>query len=157
MMELQEGVFKVDPYEFPRVLDVWEASVRATHDFVTEADIQFFRPLVAEALPAIQDLFCIRDCAGRLGGFTAVVEGKVEMLFLHPEIRGQGGGKRLLNYAISTLGATEVDVNEQNSQALGFYQHMGFEVIGRSERDSTGKPYPILHMRLKAQLAQNNE
>jgi hypothetical protein len=41
-----------------------------------------------------------------------------------------------------------VDVNEQNEQALGFYLRMGFEVEGRSELDSTGKPFPLLHMRL---------
>ena len=43
----------------------------------------------------------------------------------------------------------KVDVNEQNPQALGFYQHYGFEVIDRSPLDGSGKPYPILHMALK--------
>jgi hypothetical protein len=33
-------------------------------------------------------------------------------------------------------------------QALGFYLRLGFEVVGRSELDSNGKPYPLLHMRL---------
>jgi putative acetyltransferase len=27
---------------------------------------------------------------------------------------------------------------------------MGFEIVGRSERDGMGKPYPLLHMRLNA-------
>ncbi|TMD66902.1 MAG: GNAT family N-acetyltransferase [Chloroflexi bacterium] len=48
----------------------------------------------------------------------------------------------------SERGATTVDVNEQNDQALGFYLRMGFVVVGRSELDSNGKPYPLLHMRL---------
>lgn len=43
-----------------------------------------------------------------------------------------------------------MDVNEQNAQARGFYEHEGFEVIGRSETDEQGEPFPILHMRLKA-------
>ncbi len=148
-MTLQDGVFKVAPEDFPQVVDVWEASVRATHDFVAERDLQVFRPMVAAALPAIEQLACLRDQTGWLMGFIAVVEGKVEMLFLHPNSRGQGGGKRLLEYALHEFGAVELDVNEQNPQALGFYQRMGFEVVGRSELDGTGKPYPILHMRLR--------
>ncbi len=39
-------------------------------------------------------------------------------------------------------------VDEQNEQAVGFYLKMGFEVAGRSELDSTGKPFPLLHMAL---------
>ncbi len=58
------------------------------------------------------------------------------------------GSKRLLRYAINELNAEYLDVNEQNPKALGFYLHEGFEVIGRSETDGLGQPYPLLHMRL---------
>ena len=43
----------------------------------------------------------------------------------------------------------KVDVNEQNTQALHFYQNRGFEVIARDAIDGQGKAYPILHMQLK--------
>lgn len=146
-MPLQDDIFPVLPEDFPRVVEVWEASVRATHHFVAESDIEIFRPLVLAELPNIT-LACIRDTEDRVVGFTAVAEGKVEMLFIHPAWRGQAVGRRLLSYAIDSLNATELDVNEQNDQALGFYLRMGFEVIGRSELDGMGKPYPLLHMRL---------
>ena len=71
------------------------------------------------------------------------------MLFIHPGFRGKSIGKTLLDYSINILGVTKVDVNEQNEQAVGFYKHCNFKTIGRSELDSTGKPYPILHMELK--------
>ena len=145
---LQPGVFPVQAEDFPRIVEVWEASVRATHDFVSEADIEVFRPLVREALPQIPQLACLREETGRAAGFIAVADGKVEMLFIHPAWRGQGGGRRLLRHAVASFGATTLDVNEQNEQAAGFYLHMGFEVIGRSEVDGLGKPYPLLHMRL---------
>ena len=45
-------------------------------------------------------------------------------------------------------GVTQVDVNEQNVLAASFYLHRGFEVIGRSETDEAGRPYPLLHLRL---------
>lgn len=130
---------------------MWEASVRATHDFVSEADIALFRPLVSEAL-ASETLAaaCVRDAAGAVSGFIGVADGKVEMLFIAPDGRGQGAGRALLTYAIEQWDAHTLDVNEQNPQAVGFYQRMGFEIVGRSERDGMGKPYPLLHMRLKA-------
>src|SRR6266576_3061332 len=31
---------------------------------------------------------------------------------------------------------------------MGFYMRMGFEVVGRCELDSNGKPYSLLNMRL---------
>lgn len=42
--------------------------------------------------------------------------------------------------------ATSVDVNEQNPQAIGFYEHHGFRTVSRTTHDPSGKPYPILHM-----------
>ena len=148
-MPLQGGVFAVASAEYPCVVDVWEASVRATHHFITGADISIFRPLVLEALPHLDALLCVRGDDGQVAGFIGVAERKVEMLFIDPAWRGQGGGKRLLQYAVTTLGATELDVNEQNEQAVGFYRRMGFDVVGRSERDGMGKPYPLLHMRAR--------
>jgi putative acetyltransferase len=155
-VQLQAGLFSVDPQDFPRLVEVWEASVRATHHFVSEADIQFFRPLVRAGLPGMDQLACVRDTSGQVAGFVAVSHRKVEMLFIHPGARGQGAGRRLLDHAISTFGATQLDVNEQNEQALGFYLHMGFEVAGRSELDGTGKPYPLLHLCLAGPARGNS-
>ena len=151
-IQLQEGVSPVGPDDFTRVVEVWEASVRATHTFATEADIEVIRPLVRDSLPDVPHLLCVRDSAGQVAGFIGVEDGKVEMLFIHPAWRGQGIGRRLLSYAVTTLGATELDVNEQNPQAIGFYLRMGFEVVGRSAVDSIGKPYPLLHMRVRRAL-----
>ncbi|MEE4245289.1 MAG: GNAT family N-acetyltransferase [Kangiellaceae bacterium] len=63
------------------------------------------------------------------------------MLFLLDRVRGQGIGKTLLNYAVEKLGATKVDVNEQNPQAVEFYKYMGFKVDSRSPLDEMGKPF----------------
>lgn len=148
-MQPQEGIIPASIDDFPRMVEVWEASVRATHLFLTEADIQFFKPLVPDALVQVQTLVCVRDADGQVVGFIGVDGVEVAMLFIHPDWRGQGIGRRLMEYAVNTLGATEVDVNEQNEQAVGFYRRLGFEVVGRSPLDNEGKPYPILHMRLR--------
>jgi putative acetyltransferase len=44
-------------------------------------------------------------------------------------------------------GDLTVDVNEQNPAARGFYEALGFVVVGRSPLDDGGRPFPILHMR----------
>lgn len=155
-MHLKEGIFPVHTADVPRVVEVWEASVRATHHFVSEADIQIFKPLVRDAVSHMQQLACVRDSHDQVAGFIAVAHSKVEMLFLHPAARGQGAGRRLLNYAIAEFAATTVDVNEQNQQAVDFYLRMGCEVVGRSERDGMGKPYPLLHLRLAGAAAVVN-
>jgi putative acetyltransferase len=148
-VQLQEGVSTVGPDDYARVVEVWEASVRATHTFVTEADIEVIRPLVLDSLPNVPHLLCVRERTGQVAGFIGVEGETVEMLFVHPASRGHGIGRRLLSHAVTTLGADKLDVNEQNPQAIGFYLRMGFEVAGRSAVDSIGKPYPLLHMRLR--------
>jgi putative acetyltransferase len=142
------SVSPVQAEDFPRVLKVWEASVRATHDFISEADIQFFKPLVRDVLPQMPVLTCVRDQQGQVVGFLGLEAEKIEMLFIDPQWRGQGIGRNLLRQAIEVHGARTLDVNEQNAQAVGFYLNLGFEVVGRSETDGTGKPFPLLHLRL---------
>ena len=75
------------------------------------------------------------------------------MLFIAPDSRGRGIGKALVSYAVAIMGAQELDVNEQNPQALGFYQRMGFQVVGRSALDGQGNPFPLLHMKITATSA----
>ncbi|KYG71610.1 putative acetyltransferase [Roseivirga ehrenbergii] len=144
--------FKIDfveKHEFPAIVDVWEASVRATHHFLKVEDILYFKPLILNEYLKAVDLRCVRDSDKNIIGFLGVAEQNIEMLFIHPDARGKGIGKSLTEYAIKVLCCIKVDVNEDNEQAVGFYQNMGFKVIGRSELDGTGKPYPLLHMALK--------
>ncbi|MBK1791272.1 GNAT family N-acetyltransferase [Persicirhabdus sediminis] len=141
-------VENVLPEDYEEMLHVWENSVRATHGFITEEDIEFFKPIIIEqAFPAVT-LRCVKNDSGSIMGFLVVHDAKVEMLFILNEARGKGIGKNLLQYAIDQLGVTKVDVNEQNPLAVGFYEHMGFKVVSRSPLDDMGKPFPILHMTL---------
>ena len=117
-MRVQAWISKVRADDLPRVVEVWEAAVRATHHFLSESDIQFFKPLIPEAISQAAELVCVRDGSGQVAGFLGVEDDKVEMLFVHPTWRGQGLGGRLLRYAVEVLGARLVDVNEQNGQAL---------------------------------------
>jgi len=126
-----------------------EASVRATHHFLKEEDIEYFKPLILNTYLDAVELRCIRDNNEKIIGFLGVADQNLEMLFIHPEYRGKRIGKILLDYSIDQLDVTKVDINEQNEQAVGFYKHCGFKTIKRSEMDASGKLYPTLHMELK--------
>lgn len=52
----------------------------------------------------------------------------------------------LVRHGISLHPKMTTDVNEQNSQAVGFYERMGFRRAGRSEVDGEGRPYPLIHL-----------
>lgn len=55
----------------------------------------------------------------------------------------------LLLYGIKNYGINTLTVNEDNLQAKGFYEHMGFKVYQRNELDDQKNPYPVLYMRLE--------
>ncbi|WP_417797708.1 acetyltransferase [Terasakiella pusilla] len=138
--------------DYLTLIDIWERSVRATHDFLSERDIEELRPLILGSYFDAVELTSAVTATGRIVGFCGVQGGNIEMLFIDPDARGQGVGRLLVQRATTTQGATKVDVNEQNPQALGFYEHLGFEVVGRSPLDGQGKPYPLLHMVLRVGL-----
>jgi putative acetyltransferase len=135
--------------DYPELVRIWEASVRATHDFLPDSYIVLLKDLVLTRYLDAVMLICTKDARQRITGFAGVAAGKVEMLFIDPQYRGQGLGRQLLRYAVECMNADELEVNEQNPQALGFYLKQGFEVIGRTEHDGLGKPYPLLRMRLR--------
>lgn len=130
-----------------QLLAVWEDSVRATHTFLTEADIAAIKAYVPEALMAVPRLTVVEE-AGVPCGFMGIADDRLEMLFLAPQARGKGIGKSLLTFAIKEAGVRHLTVNEQNPQAVGFYEHMGFQVVKRTATDEQGQPFPLLYMSL---------
>jgi len=140
--------FSATEKEFAAITEVWEASVRATHDFLDEEYLQFIKTNLPTYLRAVS-LYAMRNSEGELIAFIGIYDRVIEMLFIHPSARGKGFGKKLIHFAYRYYKTDKVDVNEQNTQAVIFYEKMGFEVIGRDQLDNAGKPYPILHMQLK--------
>jgi putative acetyltransferase len=138
--------------EHAALVMLWERSVRATHDFLAEADIVFLRPLVAEYFAgSATDIWLLTDEESVPIGFLGLASGSIAALFMDPAHRGQGAGRRLISHAQELCGgALTVDVNEQNVDARGFYEALGFAVVGRSSVDDMGLPFPILHMRREA-------
>lgn len=129
------------------LVDVWERSVRATHTFLSEQEILAIREFVPQALSGVEKLVVALEGGVPLG-FMGAEAGRLEMLFLAPEARGRGLGRLLLEEAIARYGVEALTVNEQNPQAVGFYEHLGFRTYRRTELDEEGRPYPLLYMKL---------
>jgi len=140
---------KVEQKDYKELIEVWESSVRATHHFLKEEDLQELKPLILNQYFDAVELKCVKDDKSEIVGFSGVLDGNLEMLFISAKSRFIGLGSLLVHHAINNQQVNKVDVNEQNKEALGFYEHMGFHVVGRSELDGQGKPYPLLHLILK--------
>lgn len=128
------------------ILEIWEASVRASHCFLTEEDIGSLYPQAEEAVQQIETL-CVMQDGPRPVGFMGVQERKIEMLFLHPDYFRKGLGKIFVELAFRDLNVEYVDVNEQNPDAVKFYERMGFRTFHRDATDDQGNPFPILRMK----------
>ena len=115
--------FDRTPELIERLVVVWERSVRATHEFLSEAEIAEIKPFVPQAIAGVETLV-VAERDDEPVGFMGVQDGRLEMLL------------------------TELTVNEQNPQAVGFYEHLGFKTYRRTELDEEGRPYPLLYMRL---------
>ncbi|HEK0777202.1 TPA: acetyltransferase [Proteus mirabilis] len=131
--------------EAPEIIQIWKNSVDATHDFLTADDRQEIEKEVIGFFSETPVWVATNqeDCPL---GFMFLHDGHLEALFIDASARGLGIGKQLISHALTLHPNLSVDVNEQNQQAVGFYQHMGFQISGRSELDNQGRAYPLLHL-----------
>ncbi len=141
-------VIERTPLLLQQLLEIWEKSVKVTHLFLSDGEIQNIKKYVPQALGGIPHLIVGENENAVPIAFMGIDEQKLEMLFIAVEERGKGLGKKLLRYGIENFEVNELTVNEQNPLAKGFYEHMGFQVYKRTDSDEQGNPYPLLYMKL---------
>lgn len=129
------------------LLNVWESSVKATHLFLSDKEINEIKEYVPRALENAENLVVAENGSVPIA-FMGTENGRLEMLFVSPMQIGRGIGKELVQYGIKNYGIFEATVNEQNPRAVGFYKHMGFKTYKRTDLDEEGRPYPLLYMKL---------
>lgn len=132
-----------------KLLIVWEGSVRATHLFLSDIEINRIKEYVPQALNGIAHLVIAENDLGFPVAFMGIENGTLEMLFISQDERGKGLGKSMIQFGIKNYAVKRLTVNEQNPQAKGFYEHMGFHVYKRTDYDEQGNPYPLLYMRFQ--------
>lgn len=135
-----------------RVVEIWRDAVDATHDFLTAADRVAIEEQVRGFLPNAPLTLAV-DSDDRPLGFMLVDDGHMEALFIDPAVRGLGIGRMLVEHALVETPTLTTDVNEQNVQAVGFYERMAFIATVRSDLDDQGRPYPLIHLRYDANIA----
>ena len=92
--------------------------MRATHGFLAEGGVEFYKPYVEEAIKCLPLVMTAR-ADGRAAAFMGITGAHLDALFAAPEYFGRGAGAALMR-----------------------------ETAGRRETDDCGKPYPILRMEL---------
>jgi len=127
------------------LLSIWRSSVAATHSFVSPSDLVAIDLEVQHFLPTASAWLAL-DREGRPIGFMGLADGSIESLFVAGDELRRGVGRALVEFAKQTAARLATVVNEQNEQAVEFYRHLGFRIVGRSPTDDDGLPYPVLYM-----------
>lgn len=126
------------------LINLWEQSVRTSHHFLSEKDLNYYRLRIRDVYFHAVELYVIKS--PHVSAFMGLSEDMLEMLFVLPSEKGKGYGSALLKFAFEEKHIRKIDVNEQNKEAYLFYLKRGYHVVARDELDSEGKPYPILHL-----------
>ena len=132
--------------DVPRALQIWRDAVDATHGFLTPEHRAEIDAMVAEQFLPNAELWLALDTDDRPVGFLVMDGEMIDALFVDPSVHGQGYGTRLLDKALELSPNPTVDASEQATNALPFYLARGFQVVGRSETDPQGRPYPLIHL-----------
>lgn len=138
-----------------RVLAIWRDAVDATHTFLARQDRLALDELVSSFLPQAPLWLAVDELDDPVA-FMLINNGHMEALFVDPDVRGKGVGAALVRHGSALHPILTADVNEQNEQAVGFYERMGFVQIGRSAFDGQGRPYRLVHLKLCVQPAMLN-
>jgi putative acetyltransferase len=149
------GIRVAHPNDRGVMLALWERAVRATHHFLSDAEVAGLRPAVADVLASDALQWWVYERDNDVKGFLGVAEASVEALFVDPDHHRRGVGRFLVEHAqqLNAGADLRVDVNEANHAALNFYQRLGFVIEGRSDTDGDGRPYPLLHLRRSSAAA----
>ena len=109
------------PQQIAQLVEVWESSVRATHHFLSDAEVEQIKQYVPQALTEVAHLFVAQQGEQPVG-FMGIEKDSLEMLFLAPQARGKGLGKQLLQEGIArgVRRLTRRRVSFMSTWAFGF-------------------------------------
>ena len=147
------AIRKSTPADLERLFDIWRSAVEATHDFVSPADHAEIAELVRDQYLPAADLEIAVDEDDLPLAFMGTTGNQIDALFVHASARGIGVGRFMVEHACRQSSIMRTEVNEQNGQGVGFWEHMGFRRTGRTETDGQGRPYPLLQMEWRARPA----
>ena len=83
---------------------------------------------VSQTNKSHMDQLWVYDNNGIVKGFLWVDDKQIKKLFVEPVLQSRGIGAKLLEHAVSELGATYLWALEKNTRAIAFYKRHGFMV-----------------------------
>ena len=89
---------------------------------------------------------CVFDQGG-VKGFGAFYQNEIRFLFIHPNERGKGVGKRLLASMLDRIdGKAKLIIASSNRPARELYERFGFEVVRHFVTDYNGIDVAVSEM-----------
>lgn len=121
-----------NPILVEQLVKVWKGSVKETHTFLSDEEINHIQEYVPQALREVPHLMIIEDDHGFPCAFMGINEHKLEMLFVSPEARGRGLGKKLIETGIREYSVNELGVNEQKSSGESVLRTYGISCLQKN-------------------------
>ena len=132
--------------DLPRVLQIWRDAVDATHRFLSPEHRAEIDILVRDQFLPNAEIWLAVDGRDIAQGWLVMDGDMIDALFVDPSVHGRGIGSRLVDHAATLAPRLRVEANEQADNAVAFYLARGFKIVGRSETDHDGRPYPLVRL-----------
>ena len=113
-MSTETRIERFGPADFDALTDLWEASVRATHTFLLQGEVERLRPMVRNACLESADIYGMRGQDGRPVAFSGVC--------------GDGNTGAAVFYR--RMGFAEISRDETDSQGMP-YPVLHMELVRR--------------------------
>ena len=92
-------IFRAGKMYYEELEEIWERSVRATHNFLTEKNIASIKKEIPLYFNGVE-IYCTKNNDEKITGFIGIAEKKIEMLFIDPEYFRESLGKSLVKYVL---------------------------------------------------------
>lgn len=115
LIEIQERT----PELIEQLVSLWEGSVKATHHFLSEAEIAAIKPYVPQGLAAIPHLIIAKEGENPTA-FMGIAEGKLEMLFVAADQHGIFSPTFQPRFSSATQGASQSQFESSEHLTYGF-------------------------------------
>ena len=144
-MNLYE-VTQWEPQLIYQLTAIWEDSVRATHLFLSEAEIQTIKAYVPQALTGVSHLLVAERAQGQPVAFMGIEGPRLEMLFLSPAERGRGTGKAASGIRHSPLPPAGIDGQRAEPAGRRLLPAYGLRDLPANRLRRAGRPLsPSVH------------
>ena len=127
---------KMQTADLERVLAIWLAANTEAHSFIAADYWQSNLAAVRQTLPQAEVYVYQQD--SKILGFIGLQDDYIAGIFVESRARGQGIGKQLLDYVKTGHKRLTLQVYQENTRAVRFYQREHFQIDSTGVDENTG-------------------